>query len=230
MVQFLMGIRLINSRGSIEEQGTFTLIEEFVRRSRLFERMLYATILEDPQGWFLCKMWFLRAGIRHQIPRLAGELSVRYRGILREILRRAGTLEVEQQSRMVIIWQKMAADMRMTEDYRTFSKLLWLSVIAAAGYGPESLKPKLMLRQFVDEMPPCEERGVLRALAYGDPGYRPTGEEALRSLAAAYSILNNALMARENDLPILTDHVFSALLVNQFQDPYVEYDNWLFNA
>ena len=87
-----------------------------------------------------------------------------------------------------------------------------------------------MLRQFVDEVPRSDERGILRVLAYGDSGSRPEGQEALRLLSLGFSALHQQLLVRIEELAVLTDHTMTSKMIEGFTKPYSQYDIWLFES
>ena len=130
----------------------------------------------------------------------------------------------------VAVWQATLDQMRGTRDYRVLSSIVWNAAEAQAGLHQPVLKPKLMLRQFVDEMPDGDERGAIRVLAYGHSGTEPPGREVLRLLSSGYAVLHTQLIMHIQELDILTDSLFSPELIQRIGSSYVQYEEWLFCA
>jgi hypothetical protein len=218
------------NRGKYSEKGTLDLARELLKCSQRLERMLTANSLSDPFWWLLRETGLVKAHMLRKGPKLAAELGSRYWGVLRELFRRAGMEEKLVPEATVAVWQSTLDQMRGARDHRVFSSIVWHAAEAQAGLHQPAVKPKVMLRQFVDEMPDGDERGAIRVLAYGHAGSEPPGREVLRLLSSGYGILHLQLIMRIHELDVLTDSLFSAELIQQMGSSYVQYEEWLFCA
>jgi hypothetical protein len=229
-VRFAACQRLYMSRGKYSEKGTLELARELLKCSQRLERMLIANGLSDPFWWLLRKTGLVKAHMLRKGPALAGELGLRYWGVLRELFRRAGMEERLVPEATVAVWQAVLDQMRGAIDYRAFSAIVWHAAESHAGYHQPAIKPKLMLRQFVDEMPEGDERGAIRVLAYGQVGTEPPGREVLQLLSSGYGLLHIQLIMHIHELDVLTDNLLSAEFIQQIGSSYVQYEEWLFCA
>lgn len=166
---------------------------------------------------------------------IAGELAVRYEGIMFQLFIRANgeeTLDSEiWKNLQTIVWLSVGDGIRTTRDPRHFTRVLWNVYVKRldSEASVESLKPKFMLRQFIDEMPSSDERGVLRAMAYGWGGApSQSGKELLHLIQLSLPILHDQLLLHASDLDALTDGALTESLVRSFSEPYDEYRTWLF--
>jgi hypothetical protein len=217
------------STEDFSQAGTLQLARELVRCSQRFERMVYAKGWRDPLWWCLGQT-FVKDRMREKLPKLTVELALRYRGVLREMFRSVGMNGGALTEAITEAWLTTVDEMRVTRDYRLFSRIVWRAATAQAGVHPNALKPKLMLRQFVDEMPDCDQRGALRAVGYGEDVAEARAQEILRLLSSGYSILHDQLLRHSEELDVLTDSLFSTEIIKQFGEPYVQYEEWLFFA
>jgi hypothetical protein len=93
-----------------------------------------------------------------------------------------------------------------------------------------SLKQKFMLRQFIDDLPNNEARGVLRSLAYIS-GEDPSDEvvvERRALLRDAYQHLHKVLWHRRKDLARRTDDTISVTRKRPDPADLAKYEHWLF--
>jgi hypothetical protein len=105
-----------------------------------------------------------------------------------------------------------------------------------AQFGPHAceravaLKPKFMLRQFIDDLPSGEPRGVLRAFAY-DHGPDPRDAIAIEGralLQQAYPQLHAVLWRNRKDLERRTDGTLAVTSKQPGDAHLAKYEHWLF--
>jgi hypothetical protein len=93
-----------------------------------------------------------------------------------------------------------------------------------------ALKPKFMLRQFIDDLPSGEPRGVLRAFAY-DHGPDPRDAIAIEGralLQQAYPQLHAVLWRNRKDLERRTDGTLAVTSKQPGDAHLAKYEHWLF--
>jgi len=127
-------------------------------------------------------------------------------------------------------WWTVRDESTKTDDYRRFATILWHAFVGSKKLDVASLKPKFMLRQFVDEIPTCKQQGMLIALAYGPITTWPSDSEMLEGLTQSYSFLHLELTKRSGELHVLTDGEISYLTVSAIFPPFALYEHWLFNC
>jgi hypothetical protein len=116
-------------------------------------------------------------------------------------------------------------------NHKEFCAHLWHGIVRQNQQDKaRPIKPKFMLRQFVDEIPSCKDQGILIATAYGPMiSPRPSTAEILKSLEFAYAKLHVQVTKWSPELDILTDNEISAAMIAKIVPPYVQYEDWLFN-
>ena len=196
-------------------------------------------------GWFRSpvKRWGRDKKLRDltQTSQAVGsQLSVRYEGILLQMAQRVKAsdplTETEWKDAQTTIWELMKTNARTMSNYRRFSGVLWDVCVSEFGSlgnvaSLMSLRPKFMLRQFVDEMQSSDARGILRTMAFGEPEETKLGgRELLNSLERAFPVIHMYVLRRINDLSALTDGEITAEMVNPIQAPFAEYRRWLFES
>jgi hypothetical protein len=220
---------MVNER-SVQSRGTLRLAKDFVDGSRSLEKTLYARWWRNPLRYAVRKLG-LHKSRRRALAVIAGELGRRYKGVLLELFRRAHMHHADFPNGIASVWMRVADEAKTMLEPRSFSKAIWDSAHRAVpSPGAPSLKPKVMLRQFVDEMASSDGRGALRTLAYGEPGFPQEGSEALNLLSNAYPFLHEVLLGRLPELDILSDSAFSEDVVGSLTTPYVQYETWLFRS
>lgn len=222
------------SDGALDQQSTLLLAARFIRVSKELDAINHAVLWRKPIWWLTKRFRILEPLRRWKLKRLIlcnsallGELSVRYDGIMRDlfICAGAGTSFDDYQHQVWIEFQDRAARAR---DPRRFSTCLW-EIQRRLGSTVNELKPKFMLRQFVDDMPEGEPRAALKLFAYSFQVHWPhAGEEAARMVKKGYALLHERVRARASDLELLTGGVLDASAVGQIRSPYAQYDEWLF--
>jgi hypothetical protein len=221
----------IKRRGVVDTRGrgTLELAAEFIAYSNAIQKSLHAKWWNHPILRFSRirnVLW-----LREQIKEISGELSDRYKGVMGQLFQRMGSDgnfgEVVQKA-----WYGVRASTVKMADHRVFSTTLWFSFVTSAQLQEaQPLKPKFMLRQFVDEIASCKEQGVLIAMAYGPRATsRPSGDEILHNLSAAYVLLHAEVTRCSSDVRTLTDGEILSSTVANMAAPYVRYEEWLFNC
>jgi hypothetical protein len=211
---------------SLVEMGTFALFETYISKAQALDRATGA-FLRAP---FTARSASRKAELRIDQGRIAGELVDRYDGIFSQVFTRSGIRREEWSSLVVAIWQGVASNASKDEP---MCKTIWKVCSEVIDKQVVALKPKFMLRAFVDEMPSCDERGVLRDLAFGprtiDYVERQAAER-LRTIERAYPILHSQLMNRAYRLEELLDGVLNRNALLAMKAPFKQYDDWLFNC
>jgi hypothetical protein len=217
-------------KGKIEtrRQGTIELAVEFVECSKALDKSLGAKWWNHPLlYWSKAKdvIW-----LRARINEVSGELGCRYKGVMDQLFQRMGS-NGNFGTAVGKAWYIVRTSALKIRDHRVFSTTLWCAFVASATPETQVLKPKFMLRQFVDEIPSCMEQGVLIAMAYG-PRHTtaPSGSEILRGLSISYGLLHAELKKRSSDLSILTDGEISGVTIAAMNPPFVRYEQWLFDS
>jgi hypothetical protein len=206
-------------------RSTLQLAGEFIKCVKEFENISYAKWWLNP-WWWASKRW-KREKLTRKRTQIVGELAVRYEGVMRQLFQRTGRGDFS--SFIQGVWRAVQISALTMGDEKSFSKSMWDAYRANAASESGDLKPKFMLRQFVDEMSPSEERAGLRIVAYGsDRAARPGDREVLRLLEAAYPLLHTELLKRARDLGELTDGALPLSSINGIRSPFSEYKSWLF--
>jgi hypothetical protein len=164
---------------------------------------------------------------------LAGELASRYQGIIVQALRRAEVNQVdEMRRRFAAVWLDVQGRTHALLDDHGLTSVIWCVIHEQLGERVRSLRPKLMLLQFVDELAPSDERGVLRALAFSRCDYINAidDESILQLLAKAYDKLHAEVSNRFADLDVLTDREFTLEIASIGIDHRHTYQRWLFQS
>jgi len=220
-----------NSRKSAPEwrtQGTIVLAREFVARTQRFEKIVRAKWWNHP---LLCrgKKEKLQE-LREDINEISGELGVRYKGIMTQLFQRmegGGDFDIAVSN----AWDSVRTTALMLKDYKRFSPILWDAFVPSREPETHSLKPKFILRQFVDEIPSCKEQGIMISTAYGPQVFPPvTGSELLICLEYAYGLLHVELIRYSPDLHVMTNEAISPETIASITPPYAQYEHWLFNC
>lgn len=202
-------------------------------------------MLENPDlirntFWWLAKRHNLFEGRkRRKVARLKersralnGELVRRYDGILYQLFDCAGSA-ASFGERFPLVWESFIGLPSLRREYRLFSTLMW-KVLGDYGAAIEKLKPKFMLRPFVDQMPAGEPRAALRTLVYERRGIvDPAGvsdQTATLLTETAYLVLHNQirLQAHAGDIETLTGGVLSREVARRRITPVTQYHTWLF--
>ncbi|MET0396197.1 MAG: hypothetical protein ABW277_05205 [Longimicrobiaceae bacterium] len=204
---------------------------DFVRYTRKRDKMLVATWWHHPVRWLMRK-WRRDVLELKQIA-LAGELAERYQGVIVQALRRVEVTHVDEMRKCITaIWLDVQGRTHALVDDHGLTSLIWCVIHEQLGERVQSLRPKLMLLQFVDELPSSDERGVLRALAFSRSDYinAADDESILTLLAKAYDKLHAEVMSRLVDLDGLTDREFMHEIASIGKQHRHTYHRWLFQS
>lgn len=163
------------NRTATDRTPALALVRDMIRIQRKLEPLLEEGATGSWKLWETQDQRFDRLnedwGFRCEV------LLQRYGGVLNQLyvrLAEASSLEVSGEQYLRAWWRLVRKDLGGLNNARNFSSSLWTAVAAAAGRlesDPEfqpvmRLKPKFMLRQFVDEMKQRESAVALRVLAY----------------------------------------------------------------
>lgn len=220
------------SEKALDQQNTLLLVKKFLQVSKEFESISYAEWWRKPHWWALkrlSRLDFIRLNKLRALSEcrdnLVGELSVRYDGIMHELFTCA-RVGASFEAHFRRVWIELQGRAVTTRQPGLFSRCLW-EIQRRCGVAVNELKPKFMLRQFVDDMPAGEPRAALRQFAYSYqvewPKVRP---EAARRMKEGYELLHERVCAQRESLEHLTDGVLNAEMVEGIGS--YEYHTWLF--
>lgn len=221
-------------RNDLFSKGTLSLAEDFIRVSRSYESTNYAGLLRSPHWWIAKRVWVLRGhrdrrlnDLRKRRTQLVRELHSRFEGVLYELFTQEHPAE-RFGDYLKQVWRRVQIAVVKMEDCRRFSGVLW-DIHIELGPDIRALRPKFMLRQFVDEMPDSSPRTALRVLAYGGQ-YEPADVtfESMRYEWEAYTMLHKQVLARLDELKILTADELSPDHLLSLEKPEFQYHLWLF--
>ena len=220
----------------VKEATTLGLVEMLIEGRQQFVEISGA-------NWLRPRKRFRKAHkLRHLSQRrqaIGDQLSVRYQGILLQMTGRVRTLdswdEAELENCQRSIWQAASDRTQNMTNYRKFCGMLWDICTDELSYFGNvapltALRPKFMLRQFIDEMPNSDARGLLRASAFGEDKHDLSGRELCDSLNLAFPLLHLQVLSRIDDLSALTDGEITPQIARAIKEPYLEYRRWLFES
>jgi hypothetical protein len=221
---------------AVSENKTIVLTNELVKRTQEYEQISKAVWWRQP-----IKSW--RRGRKKQAiltrsQLILGELASRYEGIMFQMFYRSRstppTLTNSQWEQIQdTVWLLVGDELRTMSDHRTFSGVLWKAYLSQLGVSAAilALRPKFMLRQFVDEMPSSDQRGILRATAYGaNDSTQRSGKELVRLIKSALSIFHAHVLAHATEVQTLTAGEFKEAEVQSYSEPFAPYQTWLFHS
>lgn len=228
----------------MRSDGTWSLASQLLKHRRRFERIVHA-------NWFSSPLLMFRRDSRKDqclrtIATTMYELGRRYDGVMRQLFQRvhshSGAANVAGLAAFLTSVLKGVSD----EDHGSyagdlFCPVLWKAMqhdlesrgLFADLKAMEPLKPKFMLRQFVDEMPATHRRGVLATAAFGERNGQPAinfGRETLHQLDEAYEELHAAIMRNKTRLARATDAAITEQVLSGQRTPRELYETWLFNV
>ena len=215
---------------------TWSLVRQWVRSQTKVEAL-------SRRRWKRWPLKYLRENFhRRRCAREDGivdTLSDRYRVVLQEIFCEVHRRVPEASAAAFHgeAWVTVRAGLPGVTAEQAFSTVLWRGIesivqtlgVSAGVRGVQRFKAKVMLRQFVDEMPNCEERGTLRLAVYDS---RPitAGGEALALLDRAYVRLHPVVVRHAENVAELTDAVVLPEILTGLDnddDVIAQYDHWL---
>lgn len=217
------------SRKDVQGKSTLTLMRDYIKVSQELRR--YQGVKPEARKHWWEKRWVKWKKqslyrINREIPLV---LTARYEGVLYQLLRQSGVDSTALKTSVSAIWVSCQDKILTLDNYKRFSKVLWESYSSIIDEEADMLKPKFMLRQFVDEMPSSDERGILLDRAYDKTAINhESGTEVLNKLTNAYPILHQQLLRHGNDLRDLTDGEITLVMVKSIKPPFVQYEKWLF--
>ena len=221
-------------------RSTIQLVRDLLKFIRAFEGItINPTPLRHPYWWVLSKVKFLggvkkrrESELSNQLIDTMGELVDRYDGILFQLFSSpgaftsVGTQGIDE--KLERIWYKLQHAATTMQNHRDFSITLWM-IYLRHGNEISELKPKFMLRQFVDEMPAGDERGALRSQAYKRQATLSTDDhEVAKMVYRAYPILHEQVLDFSSDLLRLTGETLKPEEIAILKPPYMRYHDWLF--
>jgi len=229
------------SERTLEQHDTLCLVEKFLQVNQRIESISNAKWWQKPHWWLIQRLTVLNFIMHKKLDELmsfgaelSGELATRYSGITFDLFTCAGhpTSLFDKYYREV--WIELQGKATTARDPRRFSTCLW-EIQQRRGATLDDLKPKFMLRQFVDELPDGEARGALKLLVYSadassssPKGWSQRRKEAARMVKKGYTLLHEQVSARANDLEILTGGQLNTGMIGEIGFPYTQYDEWLF--
>jgi len=221
----------------VKETTTLGLVKELIDCKKTYVEIAKARWWSSPRKWWRKSHKLEELSQRHQP--IADELSKRYEGMLWQMSRRvkeSGPLTAtEWENCQAGIWQLVWDQARTFSNYRRFCGVFWDICLRQFGqFGNAAplaaLRPKFMLRQFVDELDNSDARGLLRGWAYSKQENMLVGKEVLDGLTDAFGVLHRRVLRRLDDLSLLTDGEITPAMARNIQPPYLEYRRWLFKS
>jgi hypothetical protein len=222
------------SERALARQSTLGLARKLVEASTEFELVNSAEWWRKPHWWALKTMKVLDFIRRRRLRALSryraavvGELAVRYHGVIRDLFKCA-KVATPFETHWANIWLEIHGRAARTREPGLFSTCLW-EVQRRLGATVQELKPKFMLRQFVDDMPDGGPRAALQLRAYSHEVRWPEASpEAARMAREGYELLHERVRARAENLELLTDGELNAGMVADIRSTHVQYHRWLF--
>jgi hypothetical protein len=215
------------SVGDVESIGTIKLQRDFVSCYKKHDRTLEATLLNPI-------IWFRKGKIAERLFEKGKEikdvLADRYEGVMLQMFNRA---DAATATLIKSTWFLAQRRVLTLSDARRFAEVLWDSFLEQTMADIsllEPLKPKFMLRQFVDEIDEDESRTALRIIAYSSEPLSVSNRESFTLFQQALPFLHQQLTNHSKELEILTDGVITFSDVQSFHSPYEQYRNWLLRA
>lgn len=213
---------------NLNSRSTLKLISAVVKATKAFDRIQNANYLTDPINCFYKKIG--KAGrVNKQTINICNVLTVRYESILLQMLKQAKVSNNDLERLIPTIWLDVWDNSRKEMDYRYFSQFIWNAYVGKVSTPDHDLKPKLMLRQFVDDIKSCREQGVLLSLAYGDRSTGKLSREGQQHLNKAYELLHKQLQKHACHLSILTGGVITEGTLSTLDNMIIKYESWLFH-
>jgi hypothetical protein len=169
MMRFSRNSRPVDTRPLRERVGaepSFALMRELMTRGRKLERRREASWLVSPVQAAARLIFGLEELEQDEIA-IWRELCGRYEGVLKQMLAQEGLPVDEAGTRLDSVHWTARAEFAKQTEHELFPVVLWRACLLHGRSTPVQLKPKFMLRAFVDELPSSDERGVLRAICYG---------------------------------------------------------------
>ncbi len=242
-MRFGHGERLSMTRTATDRTPALQLVREMIRIRQQLEPLL-------GKGGGL-KLWRFRENRDQRFERLntawgthCSVLVKRYKWLMNEIHTRVPAGSGSSREQYFRAWWRLVSnDLPGLHTADGFSACLWRAVAAAAGLQQEDpgfssvigLKPKFMLRQFVDEMPDTEAAGSLRVLAYS-----PLTASTVLAAASASELaeivyqaclsLHATVQRFEPSLTIMTDGAIAVAGLNDPAKIARQYSAWLFQS
>jgi hypothetical protein len=217
------------NRKGFQGKTSLALMREFVDKTRALVK--YQDAGPEEQLRWLHKRWLIRKKhkLRAALAEIMVELANRYEGVFFQMLRKSGKRDEELRNSVAAIWIESQDRSRTLQDYKGFPAILWEAYASQVSRPATLVKPKFMLRIFVDEMAPSDARGILKDRAYDKNAInKETGNEMLEQLSGGYSALHEQLLRRASDLEVLTDGEIALSLVQNLKEPFLQYERWLF--
>jgi hypothetical protein len=216
-------------QGAWEGLGSFALMREFKALDGEGSRLRGANGLLAPIAT-LERRLLRPSSIDVAATKRLKELSLRYHGVISQMLGSQSVPVAEARDRKREVFLTAANLFRSESDPRRYPVALWEAYIQVMGSAPPSLKPKLMLRAFVDEIQSGEERGVLKWIGYD--GVSSSGgytQELRRVEQRGLELLHEQVTAMDTAMDQITDHALKFSEVSRWDGPAAvpKYEAWL---
>src|SRR5437870_2094028 len=136
------------SRDRNSHKTTLKLAKMLIEGTKRFENVENAIWWRNPLYTILRTR---NRALRVRLDGIQRVLMVRYKGVLYQVFRRMGLTDEQLVRSQVRVWVGFRNRALTMTDPRNFAKCLWELCLTQGKARALALKPKLMLRQFVDE-------------------------------------------------------------------------------
>jgi hypothetical protein len=199
-----------------------------VEGAHRYETSLHETPWYLPLRWvtYQASRWRSQATARQVVDSLEELIGGRYQGVLIQILRSGGLPESEWEQFFPVLCDRLQTRLYGAKDWRSFPQALWGSIVEGLEQNSlRQLKPKFMMRAFVDEIVVLPHQHFLRGLCYGETlrGYDlPPDSEWETEFLRAVPLLNEAVFRYEKSLMTLTDGALAANFLKKAREGDIE--------
>ena len=218
----------------LEKRRTLQLQDDYVDHTQRWQRRAKAW---GPSWWRERR----QRGPLQRADALARVLAQRYEGVMLELMDRCGVPKPSSTDRLDVVWSNASVRVLtvsraegVPDPHYPLAPVLWDSVISALGCAPSPLsplRPKFMLRQFVEEMPSSEPRGTLLSWAFE----RHEGSDRLSprevvQIKEAYALLHQQVEASRYQLEWLTGDELKTQMLDGLRQSFAQYHAWLMDS
>jgi hypothetical protein len=221
-----MALRWNSTLDRLVASTTINLQERYFSAVQQLSRRTAPSFFNDPLSWALQWRWRV---VNRRAVALIGELSIRYEGVLNQLLARSALQHSEYKEFFDRVWLIMAAKVMTISTPCEFAATLWaVAQKESKGLGAQALREKFLLRQFLEEMPVSDERAIILLLAFDKQAKAAdVTTNTLRKLERSYKLLHDTLLRQGQQLSRYTSGVWS---YERISSQMPEYEFILFDS